>query len=366
MSPHLPLARARTPDGRTDVILEPLTHFLFGGVLARAGLNRKSALATVTLVLASEAPDLDVFSRLGGPIAGFAHHRGLTHTFIGIPFVAALVVSAVYLGYRCFGRRCGDASKPQPRWGVLFGLALLAGAFHILLDFTNSYGVRPFEPFSYRWYSWDIVFIVEPVLWFILISGLLLPSLLGLVADEVRSGHRVRTRRGRTAAILALVLVAVFWGFRDYQHRRAVAALEALTYHAEVPLRVSAFPYYVNPFRWYGVVETESFYDSMMVDSRTPEVAPDGRATIRYKTEVSPVVLAADRSYLGRVFLDWARYPVTEVEQSTAPAGGYIVRFYDLRFQYPDSDRHPLEGWVQFDTKLGVVGQGFGIRGAPR
>jgi len=40
--------------------LEPLTHFLTGACLARAGFNRKTALATATMTLAAEAPDLDV------------------------------------------------------------------------------------------------------------------------------------------------------------------------------------------------------------------------------------------------------------------------------------------------------------------
>src|SRR5438309_5939835 len=54
-----------------------------------------------------------------------------------------------------------DALPISVRWGVLYLYACLAGLSHILLDFTNNYGVRPFWPFSERWYSWDIVFIVE-------------------------------------------------------------------------------------------------------------------------------------------------------------------------------------------------------------
>lgn len=357
-------------------------------MLARAGLNRKSALATVTMVLAAEAPDLDVVSQLHGSIAGFAHHRGFTHTFLGIPVVAALVVGAVYLGYRIVGRFRGrfrrDSSGPPPRWGVLFGLAVLAGLSHILLDFTNDYGVRPFAPFSYRWYSWDIVFIVEPVLLVILIAALLLPSLFRLV-KQARSGSHVAMFPGRTAAVVALILVFALWGFRDYQHRRAVAALESLRYEAEPPRRVSAFPYWINPFRWYGVVETDNFYDRALVNSLTSAVDFKGRADIRYDAEAVPVVEAASRSYLGRVFLDWARYPVAEIERTdiarldeekpfrqasdvpNANSGEeYVVRFYDVRFQYPGSHRHILEGWVRLNANLNVIGQNFGPRRTAR
>ncbi|MGA3213250.1 MAG: metal-dependent hydrolase [Terriglobales bacterium] len=276
-----------------------------------------------------------------------------------------------HLGYRWLGERRWKPGKPPPRWGVLWLLACLAGLSHILLDFTNNYGVRPFEPFSYRWYSWDIIFIVEPVLWIILLGGLVLPSLFGLVTDEVRS-RRTQGPRGRAGAIVALVLVVALWGFRDYEHRRAVAALESLTYRGEAPLRVSAYPYYINPFRWYGVVETGNAYESMIVDSLTPVVDADDRAVVRYRPEETAALLAAKQSYLGRVFLDWAQYPMTETGPvngefgtgvNRAATGGSLVRFYDVRFAYPGfGGRRTLGGWVQLDGNMHVVGQNFGER----
>jgi hypothetical protein len=38
-------------------------------------------------------------------------------------------------------------------------------ASHLLLDYTNSYGVHPFWPVRNDWYYGDAVFIVEPWLW---------------------------------------------------------------------------------------------------------------------------------------------------------------------------------------------------------
>jgi len=52
-----------------------------------------TALATATLTLAAEAPDLDVISRIGGSAFGLNHHRGFTHSFLGIPLTAAAVVA---------------------------------------------------------------------------------------------------------------------------------------------------------------------------------------------------------------------------------------------------------------------------------
>lgn len=344
--------------------MEPVTHFLTGACLGRAGLNRKTALATLTLTLAAEAPDLDVLGRFGGPAFGFAHHRGFTHSFLGIPICAAVVVGFVYLIWRLRGRKTHDPNLP-PRWGVLFGFACLAGLSHILLDFTNNYGVRPFWPFSEKWYSWDIVFIVEPVMLVLLILGLVVPGIFALIDREI--GVRKRGPRGRLAACLALIGVVLLWGVRDYEHRRAVNVLESREYQGVDPVRVSAYPTWINPFHWYGVVETPAFFALAPVNSLTPEVDPKGEMEIRYKPEETAVTLAAKKSYLGRVYLDWAQYPITETEELNTSQGGYIVYFQDLRYANGPSllnrDRErqgALGAAVELDKNLHVVGDVFG------
>lgn len=344
--------------------MEPITHFLTGACLGRAGLNRKTALATLTLTLAAEAPDLDVLSRFGGPAFGFAHHRGFTHSFLGLPLDAAAVVGFVYLVWRLRGRKLKDPNLP-PRWGLLFLYACLAGVSHILLDFTNNYGVRPFWPFSERWYSWDIVFIFEPIMFGFLLLGLIVPSLFSLIDREV--GARRRGPQGRVAATVALAGVVLLWGVRDYEHRRAVSALAARTYQDADPLRVSAYPSLANPFQWYGVVETPAFFALAPVDSLSPQVDPEDKLEIRYKPEETPVTIAGKKSYLGRVYLDWAQYPITETETLSAPESGYIVNFQDLRFvQLPGplnrrgEPRRALGAGVQLDKNLQVVGDVYG------
>ncbi len=339
--------------------MEPITHFLAGACLGRAGLNRKTALATATMTLAAEAADLDILGEFRGPVFGFAHHRGFTHSFLGVPLVAAVVVAFMYLIWRIRGRMTNIPNLP-PRWGLLYLFACVAGFSHILLDFTNNYGVRPFWPFSEKWYSWDIVYIVEPMMLVLLVGGLALPSLFALVNEEI--GARSRGPKGRTGATIALIGILCVWGLRDFEHRRAIAALQARTYQDAEAIRVSAFPYWLNPFRWSGVVETKNFFAVMWVDSIAPEVDPENRMEIHYKPEETPVTLAAKKSYLGRVYLDWARYPITETEELPPPEQGYLVRFYDLRYLYPGRDNPPLSAGVILDRDLKVVAELFGHR----
>lgn len=344
--------------------MEPITHFLTGACLGRAGLNRRTALATLTLTLAAEAPDLDVLGRVRGPAFGFAHHRGFTHSFLGTPLTAAVVLSFVYLVWRLRGRKTNDPNL-QPRWGLLFLYACMAGLSHILLDFTNNYGVRPFWPFSEKWYSWDIVFIFEPVIFGFLLLGLITPAFSSLIDREI--GVRYRGPRGRTAATVALIGVVLVWGLRDFGHRRAVSALTARTYEGADPVRASAFPTIIDPFHWFGVVETPAFFVLAPVDSLQQEVDPEGRLIIRPKPEETAVTLAAKKSYLGRVYLDWAQYPITETETLQSPEEGYLVRFQDLRFvQLPNplsrrgGTRRALAAAVKLDKNLRPVGDIFG------
>ena len=78
-------------------------------------------------------------------------------------------------------------------------------------------------------------------------------------------------------------------------------------------------------------------------------------------------MLAAKKSYLGRVYLDWAQYPITEIEPLPPPQGGYIVRFQDLRFvQMPAAfnrrrGRRVLGAAVALNKNLNVIGDVFGI-----
>lgn len=344
--------------------MEPVTHFLTGACLGRAGLNRKTALATVTLTLAAEAPDIDILWYLRGSTVGFAHHRGFTHTFLGVPFMAALTVAVVWLGRWIFlkarkGRGLRSRfPRPPIRWWLLYLYACIALLSHLLLDFTNNYGLRPFAPFNPKWYAWSIVFIVEPVLLAVLIIGLIMPPLFGLISSEV--GARQKAPRGRGWALFALLAMVATWGVRDFEQRRALAAMDAVDYHNEQALRRMVSPHMITPFQWSGVVETRDFFETVPVDSLAPEVDPQNQAVIYYKPAETPATLAAKKTYVGRVYLDWAMYPFVQSEQLQPPAEGTIVRFSDLRFAYIGRRaKTPLGACVILDAQLREISGGF-------
>ncbi len=172
--------------------MEPVTHFLTGACIGRAGFNRKTAYATLAAVLAAEAADLDVVWGFAGPVEGLKHHRGITHTFWAVPVVAGVVVGAVWLLDRWLKARRRKVEKndqpasSQPiHWGWLYLTACVAALSHLLLDWTNNYGVRPFFPFNPHWYAGSFMFIAEPVVWALLFLALFMPWVLGLADREI-------------------------------------------------------------------------------------------------------------------------------------------------------------------------------------
>lgn len=348
--------------------MEPVTHLLTGACLGRAGFNRRTAYATLAMTLAAEAPDLDVLWSLGGPVAGFEHHRGISHTLLGAPFVALAVTGVVYLWHRLRKKApvAEDSRKtPPPRWALLWFFSFLAVLSHLLLDFTNNYGLRPFFPFNPRWYSWDIVFIFEPLMFLALLGALVMPALFGLADREM--GARRQPFRGRGWAIAALVFVVAMYTVRNAEHRRALGLMREANI-VEPVLRVAAEPYPVNPFRWHGIAETADFYQSGSIDTRADTVETDSSDNVLYKPPVTMATLAAKRSWLGHVYLDWSSWPlVTDLGRQPAPGyeaardgkGGlpeplpdwHTVEFRDLRFSYSvmflgNAKTPPLTGWV--------------------
>lgn len=338
--------------------MEPVTHCLTGACLARSGFNRKTAFATLAMTLAAEAPDIDVIFGLGGPVTGFCRHRGITHTLLGAPFMALAVTGVVFV-IAAVLRRLGRKPPVQPvRWGVIWLLCLLADLSHLLLDYTNNYGLRPLFPFDPHWFSWSIVFIFDPVLFAALLLGLGLPAVFGLVEGEMRRRPRGELR-GRGSAIAALVVVGLLYGLRNAEHLHAMELMEQAGSATREPLlRVAAEPAMADPFTWQALAETRDAYQTATVHTLRDGVDPGESVP---KPPVTPAVSAAKQSYLGRVYGNWSSWPVTEDlgaspvpgDPVPLPPGARTVLFRDIR--YSPAALGPLAGNGEGPVLAGYV-----------
>ncbi len=328
--------------------MDNLTHTLLGLALARAGGNRLSPYAGGLLVAACNAPDIDGLSRLDSTATYLRYHRGLTHSFLAAPALALAVVGLFVLG-----RKLARSSRPF-RLGRAYLLALFGVVFgHVLLDWPTSYGTRLLLPFSDRWLAWDAVPIVDFWLLLALSAGLTLPYLFRLISEEIGA----HSPGGRAGALCALGFLLLWFGLRGLCHARAVAVLDSHVYHGLEPRRIGAFADVVNPFRWHGVVETAETWE--LADVNLLEEFDPTRARTYYPPEASAPLEAARRTRTGQIFLDFARFPYSYVEQTEE---GYDVVLRDLRFEYNVTGQKGFVTQVRLARDLSVVREEFHFR----
>lgn len=143
--------------------MDNICHTLVGAALAEAGLRKKTALGSATLMIAANLPDVDVLAVPLGQSLGF--RRGLTH---GVP--AQLILPFVLAGLILLWHRWrGRGPAPDPRW--LVALSAIGIATHPFLDWMNTYGMRWLMPIDADWSYADALFIVDPWILIVLAAG---------------------------------------------------------------------------------------------------------------------------------------------------------------------------------------------------
>ena len=335
--------------------MDNLTHTLAAVAMSHAGLNRKTRFATLVLIAGSNLPDIDVVSRIDSSATYLKYHRGITHSILGVTVLGiGLALVTYYLGRKAAPKK--NAPPVDATW--LLVSSLLATAAHLLLDFTNAYGVRPFLPFSGRWYAWDIMFIIDPLLIFLLVMGFAVSALFRLVSEEV-GARKTDFRRG---AIFALCALVVLWGVRDFAHRRVLAMLDSHTYLQENPRLIGAFPTPMNPFEWTGVVETDSVYHLLTANALGGDVDVEHTRVFR-KSEPAPPLDAAMKTRTAAIFLDFARFPWGIVEENE---NGYEVTLRDLRFLSSATSRRGFVVDINLDKNLHVRSESFSFSAPSR
>ncbi|HZU23886.1 MAG TPA: metal-dependent hydrolase [Bryobacteraceae bacterium] len=297
--------------------MDPVTHALTGLAMSRAGLSRWHAQAPALLMLAAEAPDVDIVSAFNGSYSYFVHHRWITHAFVAAP-VLAILVSLLFCTVR----------PSWKRFGAGFLLALLGVLSHLVLDWTNAYGIRFLLPFDSHWYSLDLVNVVDPWILLVLIIAAVGPLLGRLVSSEMGA----RASAGRGLAISALVFFCIYDGGRGLLHQRALDVLESRVYDGAAPVRAAAIPTLLNPLAWDGIVETRRSMKKFQLNL-SAAFDPEGGRTWE-KPEASAALAAAARTEMFRQFLGFSKYPLWSVVPAPGDEDSTEVTVTDLRFGF--------------------------------
>ncbi|HEX9564754.1 MAG TPA: metal-dependent hydrolase [Gemmatimonadaceae bacterium] len=291
--------------------MDNICHTLVGAALAEAGLKRRTALGSGTLMIAANFPDIDVLSVATDSSLGF--RRGITH---GIPAIVLLpfILTALVLGWH----RLRGRAIPAPDGRQILLLSAIGILTHPIMDWMNTYGMRWFMPVSGTWYFGDALFIVDPWLWLALGTGVF------WARRRDRRGNPAAARPARialalaTAYILSMVLAT--------RHARGEVAA-ALATRGVVVRDVVVDPVPVNPLRRRVIFESRDAYhfaNFRFLPTRLSEPYHEIPVGLG-----SAEVALASRTRRGRDFLSWARLPFFAVDTGRT---GLTVFMGDARY----------------------------------
>jgi inner membrane protein len=305
--------------------MDNLCHTLAGAALGEAGLKRRTALGSVTLMLASNLPDIDVAVFATDTLA-MSFRRGWTHGVVA-QLVLPVAFAVLMLGWDRVRRR----DRPSAKFAALLLLSYAGVWLHVFMDWLNSYGVRLLKPFSDRWFYGDALYIVDPIL-YVIFGGAIL---LARRAHRSEQGHAASTRVARrglmVAATYALLMLASNWWAR-------AEVRSGLERAGRPEYRFMVTPVFGNPFRRDVIVDTGDRYEKgeLWFDP-LPHFRPAGYGV--NTNAADPAVQLAAGTPRFQAFLMWSRFPFFVVERTRART---LVVINDYRY----SDAGGREGWA--------------------
>jgi inner membrane protein len=318
-------------------------------MLARAGLGRLAPKGAALLVVAANSPDIDIVSRLWGSDVYLQHHRGFTHSFFGLPVMAAASALVFVFLFR-----------KQVRFAPAFFVASLGVLSHVLLDWATMYGIRLLTPLRDSWYRLDILPVIDLWLWVVLIAGFFWPLLARLVSMEIGAPRA----SGQGTAFAVLLFVVVWSGLRYASHERAIETLNAFLHGGRTPVRVAAFPSFTNPVAWLGLVESQEAFFVNRIELWKPY--DPSTARVLYKSNDGQWIERARTAPPVRRFLEFSQFPLWRVDTLPEPEGARIVECVDLRFGLPGEGRFTATAVFDPEGRLERSWFQFGPLRAPR
>lgn len=274
--------------------------------MSRAGLNKRTALATSTLVIANNLPDIDVAVFATDTLA-MSFRRGWTHGVLAqatLPIVltGAMLLYSRFKADRPTGlqpNRNSDSEVVRPLQILL--LSYIGVLLHVFMDLMNSYGVRLLMPFSDRWFYGDALYIVDPWLYLTLGLGWWLA--------------KTNTRPAKIGVTIAAIYVLAMLGSNVIARREVASGLARAGRPADTRFMVT--PVVVNPFKREVVVDMGDRYQkgNLWFDPM-PHFRPAGFGM--EKLIDAPDLQPFLQRPRAQAFLRWSRFPFVQPDATGA------------------------------------------------
>jgi inner membrane protein len=314
------------------------THALASLALSRAIFPRAPRLLWAWAIPAGVLADFDQLSAMVSPAAYLQWYRTYTHS-VAFSVLLAAVLAVVYRF------SISDNSRALLPVRTIFAAVLLTQWLHLAMDAAQWQGTELFWPFNRTHVALDWLPTIDPWILTILIPVIILPEFMHLVTSEI--GAKDRLPRGFVAAIIGLVLIALYVGARADLHSLAVAQLRNRNYVNEPAGKVGAYSGLTSLVSWRAVTETESALHELTVHVNSTRPSSFDLGTNLFKPEPSPILDAAQATVSAQAFLAVARFPKATVQKMN---GGFEVQLRDARYHAARETAHEPMVIVDFDA----------------
>jgi inner membrane protein len=223
--------------------MDSITHIALGACIGEVFLGKKlGKRAMLWGALAQSAPDIDFVASFWMHTADdLLAHRGFTHSI-----VFAILITPLFALLADRWHRPHDTSLK--RFILFFGVEIFG---HLFLDGFNNYGTGWLEPFTHQRFSFNAVYVADPLFSIWIVAGTLMMIFM-------KNDHRHRVKIVRYSISLSC-LYLMFCIINKVNIDRQVR-------HAFERQNIPAKQYFTTPtalnnFLWYVVAGNDSgFY----------------------------------------------------------------------------------------------------------
>lgn len=218
--------------------MDSITHITTGALIGELMLGKRiGKKAMLWGALAANAPDLDsVLYLFTDDVDSLLLHRGFSHSILAAVMFSPLIGRVLHSWMPSVGWR---------RWTLFLFLQIM---IHNALDTATIYGTGLLVPFSDHRFSWDNIFVLDPIF--------TLPLLIVFMVLLISPAH-LGNRQKWASAGLVLSMIYMMMTFFNKSVVESVfrSSLEqsGITYKQHFTA-----PVILNNFLWHGVATVDS------------------------------------------------------------------------------------------------------------
>ena len=285
--------------------MDPVTHGIIGlGISALSGEPTSINPITIGSVLGAMSPDIDIVVKYWGDYKYLKHHRGPTHSVISLIGLSLAITTGLFL-------IVSDYSFFR-----IFIWTFLGCLSHTFFDGLNSYGVRPFMPFTKRKYLANLLMLYDPIL------TVLSLALVFLNANRI------------TKTIVAVAALSVYIAFRLFM-RRKVQRFIRDKYDLDLSKeRLYILPDLMNFFKWDYIIKSDDY----KIVGKINFINNKEQIITKLSHSNHNLIQEAHSTQLGTYFKEFTSSIIhTEV---TVDDDKTVLKLIDLRYYLKDNFMH--------------------------